>query len=179
MIARKVTEQEMYKAIRETAAQYAGNVKFKTFTPKGKGFNFTLTVHKAADAGGRRSAEGRKIAAACWHVHRDFMRNLYTLNPAAVIISSFARYEGRADFEETHGTTGDRNIGSGFNPQSYRNACKCTDDTEGRDRAEQAAQDDADRRMGRVAAAIPGHAAEMRRALAQDTKERIRDLTIV
>lgn len=125
MIARKVTEQQMHQAMRATNAAYASNVKFKRLDPKGLGFNFTLTVEKAANPGGRRSNEGRKIAAACWHVHREFMRELLKLAPEAVISSSFIRYEGRADFEENHDTTGDRNIGSQAVPMSYRNACAC------------------------------------------------------
>lgn len=55
------------------------------------------------DNGQRRTIPG----AVCWHGHRDFMRALYVLAPAAEIRTAFATYKGAAHFEESfRGTRG-------------------------------------------------------------------------
>lgn len=125
MIAREVTESQMYQAIRKTSAKYGDNVIFKTFEPQGRGFSFTLTVKKAAEHGGRRSNTGRRIAAACWHVHRYFLREVFKLSPSALIKTSVIEYNGQEDFEKNHDKTGDINRGSQALPMPYRNACAC------------------------------------------------------
>ncbi len=161
MIIRNATATQLYKAVRATAEDYERNVRFKNgpdpVNQKGTGHRLTLTVHSSSKPGGRRSHSGRKVAAACWHVHRDFMRHLYRLAPEAVIQSALATYRGAEDFEQTFEETGDRNMGSAFQPCAVRNACKCTDDDDKRDKAEMAAWDDAQRRLGAVHKAAKAH----------------------
>lgn len=151
MIIRQATEPQLFKAIRATSKDYGQNVRFKNgpdaINQKGTGHRLTLTVLKSAGPGGRRSHSGRKVAAACWHVHRDFMRHLYRMAPDAIIITALARYDGAQSFEDTFEDTGKRNMGSSFEPCAVRNACECTDDPDKRDDAEMAAWDDAQRRM--------------------------------
>lgn len=53
------------------------------------------------------------------------MKNLFALDPKAVLFSSMARYEGIADFEQKYRSVGDRNIGSIMNPLIYSDACTC------------------------------------------------------
>lgn len=154
MIIRNATAAQLYEAVDLTSKDYNSNVRFKNgpdpVNQKGTGHRLTLTVHASGKMGGRRSHSGRKVAAACWHVHRDFMRHLYRLAPDAVIQSALATYRGSEDFENTFEATGDRNMGSAFEPCAVRNACECDDDDDKRDKAEMAAWDDAQRRMAGV-----------------------------
>ena len=53
------------------------------------------------------------------------MREIFKLNPDAIISSNFIRYDGSDDFEASHDDTGDRNVGSLAAPLLYRNACAC------------------------------------------------------
>lgn len=72
----------------------------------------------------------RRVAAVCWHGHRDFFRALFALAPRAVVSVS-ARMNGEPvvytaeNFETTFHETGDRNIGSMFEPCAFRDACIC------------------------------------------------------
>lgn len=65
---------------------------------------------------------GRKIAAVCWHGHRDFMRALFRLAPEARIKSALADYRGSDDFERSYRATFGE--GNGYN-LSYGQACGC------------------------------------------------------
>lgn len=122
-----ITEQDLINAV-ETASNdhYDGNVIFKR-TPDRKGnfLNFTLTVRNSRELGGRISHSGRRIAAACWHAHRDVMREIFDRAPDAILVTALARYEGRDDFERKYRATGEQNIGSMVQPMSMINACDC------------------------------------------------------
>lgn len=65
---------------------------------------------------------GRKIAAVCWHGHRDFMLALFRLAPDARIKTALADYRGADDFErkyrQTYGNGNHYNL-------SYGQACNC------------------------------------------------------
>ena len=69
--------------------------------------------------------EGRKVAAVCWHGHRDFMIEVYKRDPDARIKSAFADYRGVADFREKYPKTAYRNLGSMMNPVYAMHACAC------------------------------------------------------
>lgn len=66
---------------------YGGNLAIKFIDEHRRFTNFTLTVRKAAAPGGKRSNTGRKVAAACWHAHRDVIRAL--LQPTTVTFRRF------------------------------------------------------------------------------------------
>jgi hypothetical protein len=70
------------------------------------------------------SGNGRRVAAVCWHGHRDIMRDLFQLHPDARLKSALADYRGAQDFEEKHldtqGSTNHWNVGL-----SYGEACVC------------------------------------------------------
>lgn len=106
--------------------RYNGNIVFKR-EPERKGnfVFFTLTVNYSGGKGGRRSHTGRKVAAACWHAHRDVMRAMFESYPEAILVTALARYEGRVDFERSFEATGDGNIGSMAAPLAMRDACEC------------------------------------------------------
>ena len=122
-----ITEKTLRNIIDVVSLEmYDGNIKFKR-EPEQKGnfLHFTVTVNKAADPGGRRSHTGRRVAAACWHVHRDIMREIFDANPDAILVTAVVRYEGRDDFERKYRATGEQNIGSMAQPLYYINACDC------------------------------------------------------
>lgn len=70
----------------------------------------------------RSTYSGRKVAAVCWHGHRDFMRALYRLAPDARIKTALADYHGAEDFERQFRST--YGVGNGWNI-SYGQACGC------------------------------------------------------
>ena len=106
--------------------RYNGNIVFKR-EPERKGnfLFFTLTVRDSSGPGGRRSHSGRRVAAACWHAHRDVMRAMFESYPEALLVTALARYEGRVGFERDFPATGDTNIGSMAAPLPMRYACEC------------------------------------------------------
>jgi len=73
----------------------------------------------------RMSHSGRRVAAVCWHGHRDFFRALYQRAPEARVSTGMADYRSAEDFEASFEATGRRNIGSQMDPVSYRTACFC------------------------------------------------------
>lgn len=84
---------------------------------------------------GRRSASAfqnnRRVAAVCWHGHRDFFRALFKLAPNARVQTThtkqFAkgrRFYTAENFERMYQDT-DRNIGSQMYPKRYSDACDC------------------------------------------------------
>lgn len=70
---------------------------------------------------GPRYAHG----AVCFHGHRDFMREIYKINPQAVIRTKLAAYVGSEGFERVFPPLADRNIGSEAMPLRYGAACDC------------------------------------------------------
>lgn len=105
---------------------YDGNVVFKR-EPEQTGWavSFTLTVANSRAKGGRRSNSGRRIAACCWHGHRDIMCAIFAEFPDARLKTAQADYDGRLDFEAKFECTGDTNIGSIVQPMSYADARDC------------------------------------------------------
>jgi hypothetical protein len=104
--------------------------------PSGTGYRLTLKLHSSNDPFHRhgptrwdyrtgQGTDGKKMNYVCWHGHRAFMRALYMLAPDARIRSGMAYYKGSDHFEQTHGDTAYRNIGSQVSPQSYADACDC------------------------------------------------------
>ena len=122
-----ITTQQLRAIVNQVSDDdYDGNIVFKREPESSGNFVFfTLTVLKSANVGGRRSNTGRKIAAACWHAHRDVMHAIFDLNPDAVLVSALARYEGQEDFLDKFPDTGYTNIGSQYQPLDMEDACEC------------------------------------------------------
>jgi len=128
MIARNCRYLDLEAALRDINKKYQGNIIFKSLEPNGGGFNFTLTVKSSKDIGARRSGEGRKIAAACWHAHGDFFASLFSINPSARVFSSFYKRFGgtyQGWITALGGNWIDGNIGSQFMPLMMSEACEC------------------------------------------------------
>ena len=113
----------LHSALQAVNEVYQGNIKFRSvesLNQKETTFRFTLTVENSSRPGARRSRNGRRIAAACWHVHGDFFDALFEYSPAAII-----RVSGEAPITATAGNWVDRNIGSEYQPFWFSEACDC------------------------------------------------------
>ena len=121
-----ITTQQLYQAVQTASKEYDGNIRFKR-EPEAIGnfLHFTLTVNNSREHGGRISHSGRRVAALCWHGHRDVMREIFKLAPDALLITALARYEGIEGFEDLFEETGYRNIGSMYAPMDMCEACHC------------------------------------------------------
>jgi hypothetical protein len=116
---------------RVSRGKFNGNVTLKSLSPipatrrTTEGANFTLRVESSREAGARRSTSGRRLAAACWHAHRDVLRAIFDAAPNARIRSAFADYDGRDDFERSFPQTYHHNAGSVMMPASFGALCDC------------------------------------------------------
>jgi hypothetical protein len=97
---------------------YADNIEFKRLDV-GRWITFTLKVKDSKNPGSRRNAEGKRIAAACWHVHGNFIDRLFKLEPSCVLWSVGKKYDSFTWRWE------DRNIGSIVRPFYFSEACNC------------------------------------------------------
>ena len=127
MIVYGVTLRELAEAVDLVSREaYAGNVIYNRSPERsGRGYRFTLRVADSSGPGAKRGQSGRRTVSACWHVHYAIMFAIFRLCPEARIKSAIADYKGRVEFYRKANNTGDRNIGSLWNPQHYRFACEC------------------------------------------------------
>jgi len=112
----------------EEGIEYAGNLRVhpdahqtgsRVITTVGR-----LTVESSRGPGARRSWNGRRMPAACWHAFRDVVRVILEDNPDATVSTSMARYTAE-NFEETYPETGNVSIGSLFQPVYMPELCDC------------------------------------------------------
>lgn len=104
------------------AANEAG-VILNNLRTDGNGFRFTLALD--GERYRRLSHMGKKVAAVCWHGHREFMLNLFTYEPNAKLVTAMATYDGVDEFCFKATDTGFKNIGSIAKPMKYIDACTC------------------------------------------------------
>lgn len=87
--------------------------------------HFTLRTTTGRSPGARRTHQGRRLAKACWHAHRDVMGRLFNLYPDAELHTALARYVGVDGFLASFQKTGWNNIGTSVQPLYLRDACEC------------------------------------------------------
>lgn len=111
--------------------RFEGN---ETFTTKGKVRvqGRLLPPHNKPNPYQRISVgwgnSGRKIAAICWHGHRDFMAKVFLHYPDARITSSrigAIDYNGEDEFNEKHEDTAYIQVGPRISPSYMCEACSC------------------------------------------------------
>ena len=117
------TEQD----IRASADEVGLAIHSDDVTPVGRALQFRLALGPDKDSY-RSIKRGRRIAAVCWHGHRDFFRALYRRSPEARIKTALADYRGTDDFERIFPATGQGNVGSWAEPQAAQDACDCSFD---------------------------------------------------
>ena len=71
----------------------------------------------------------RRVAAVCWHGHRDFMRAVFDINPDARLKSALADYRGRDDFERHYQSTYSK-WGNAYH-DAYGQSCTCANEPAG------------------------------------------------
>ena len=114
------TIDQLDKALKTINSKYDNNIRFKVIKDiSSKRVQFTITVNDSKGPGARRSAEGRRIAAACWHVHGELFDSLWAQDPDTLIIAGPLRMTGWQDNWQ------DRNIGSMYQPLMHSQACEC------------------------------------------------------
>lgn len=113
----------------EAAARSIG-VEVSPIRQRGRALQFTLRLGASREYQ-RRSPRGRRIAAVCWHGHRDFFRTLFWMAPAAKVSTAQTRrlprgerFYTRETFSERYPYT-DTNIGSLWEPARYSDCCDC------------------------------------------------------
>lgn len=109
-------------------------VKLYELREDGRALRFTLRPTGDRDEWGnypyqRRTASWqdteRRVWAVCWHGHRDFMREVFRVNPDARIKTGWADYKGAENFEENYRDTAFINVGSQMFPQQANEVCFC------------------------------------------------------
>jgi hypothetical protein len=121
---------------RVSRAQYDGNITVNDPRPApmnrwGLRFRQRVIATSSCGAGARRSASGRRMPCACWHVFRDVVRATLVQVPAATFRMSLAYYTSD-NFESTYPATGYVNVGSMFAPATLPELCECNDVDNGR-----------------------------------------------
>ncbi len=103
-------------------------------TKVGRAYSFGLRPSGPKDTYGnyryqRLSAswynDTRRVHAVCWHGHRDFMIELFELDPDARVKTAIADYRGKADFEQKFPDTAYRNVGAPIYPRYMCEVCTC------------------------------------------------------
>ena len=124
MLVRDATYEDICRALDKTNVDFDSNIKFKRCDYAGQTrqdrakFTVTLTVFDSSGPGGRRGREGRKISAACWHVHGRFMDHL---PDHAEIVSSMPTRHVVKPGDPWQ----DWDVGSYFAPMQMSLACEC------------------------------------------------------
>lgn len=80
---------------------------------------------KQSAPGARRSWSGRRIAASCWHAHRDVLAAIFDANPDARVYTAMAKYRGKQGFLDNYPATANKNIGSMVQPAYMPELCDC------------------------------------------------------
>jgi hypothetical protein len=86
-----------------------------------------VVVKSSRGAGARRSASGRRMPVACWHVFRDVVRATLTAHPGVEFRTRLAHYTS-VNFETSYPATGQGNVGSMVDPVTLPELCDCPAD---------------------------------------------------
>lgn len=118
------TIDQLNQALNFVNKQFQGNIKFKDIEQISKNrINFTITVKDSKKSGAKFDPyfgkNGKRISAACWHVHGHFFEYLFLNFDNIVIISQGKKMSDNSD------NWTDQIIGSNFEPLYFSEACKC------------------------------------------------------
>ena len=136
LITTKLSSDDI-RAIVDTVSDgaYAGNLDItrdgiRTETRRDGRYSHrvALTTRDSSQPGARHSWSGRRSRATCWHAFRDVFAVVMSQDPAAVIRTGMATYNGAAGFLETFPATGEANVGSRIQPAILADLCECEAD---------------------------------------------------
>lgn len=111
-----IVKSELETALARVNGRYSGNLKLIDVRDIPRGVQFGLRVCDSHAFGARLAPSGRHTPSASWEAHRDLYREVFKLNPAAVIHTMYAVYRGAGDFEAGFEATGRVNLGSPLHP---------------------------------------------------------------
>lgn len=121
MLIKGASWDEINAALFVANDSFEDNLRFKRCEfvgltrDKREKYRVTLTVEDSREAGARRSYEGHRIAAACWHAHGTFFDAL----PEGTEIQTFAGTFHAGD------PWIDYSVGSDFRPAHASELCEC------------------------------------------------------
>lgn len=106
-------------------ARYAGNLMVASGAHSAgrREIVARLRVADGRGPGARTSARGRHGPYACWHAYRDVLREVFERFPQAGVRTMLEKYAGADEFADRYPATGERNIGSEFNPACLPALC--------------------------------------------------------
>jgi len=122
MIIRNTNQKELEQALKMLNQMFSNNIRFNYFrsiNKKQTAFGFTLRANNSKETGARKSANGRRLTACCWHVHGFFFDLLFNLNKNIKIYSQGNLITNDNNWEF------DKNIGNIFNPVYLSETCSC------------------------------------------------------
>lgn len=131
MIVRNMTPGATLKLVQAAELAHVKVVISRQMNNKGTAYTFTLKLsaskayQRTSSTMTNKDGEPRRINAVCWHGHAAFFRELFKLEPTAIVSSSrmgTVRYTAE-NFEDVYPATGDWNIGSQYAPCAFRDAC--------------------------------------------------------
>lgn len=120
MYAKNCEISDLNRALDTVNEKYGDNIEYKSGPEyRGNRILFTLKVKNSRGPGARISPHGRRLPAACWHIHGDFFDALFSINPKAEIkaMQKTINIEG--------GNWEDSNIGSQVQSMRFSEACNC------------------------------------------------------
>lgn len=124
MRIRGITLPQLQTAVAHANVEYKGNLRIaddRAFGTKTPGVQFVLRVCNSRAYGARLSSTGKRhTPSASWEAHRDVFREVFRLNPDAVISTAIATYRGSADFERNFPATANAPMGSRAEPTTIR-----------------------------------------------------------
>lgn len=138
MIVTGVTSEQLRNAVDAlNTSAYAGNLTLSVgreysrnrfscrVIPAESGARMFPRSSRQSAPGARKSWNGRRINAACWHAYRDVIAAVFAINPAARVYTSMSKYVGAQGFIDNYPATANRNIGSMAQPAYMPELCDC------------------------------------------------------
>ena len=132
----RLSESELREIAAEVGVKIHSDWRGNGIRRDGRAWRFRLALNSdlpKRDSGykyQRTSSSGfnpeRRVAAVCWHGHRDYMRAVFSRDPDARIKTAFADYRGSEGFERDFPETGYRNVGSMMYPAFAKDICTCS-----------------------------------------------------
>jgi hypothetical protein len=116
-----IVKTELDTALSRINGAYYWNLKVVECRDVPRGVQFGLRVYDSRAFGARLASSGKRhTPSASWEAHRDLFREVFKINPAAVVITMVATYRGSADFEEKFPATANHMMGSRAEPVTLR-----------------------------------------------------------
>ncbi len=121
-----------FEQMQETASYIGVKIRNTTRQPnygqyvQGRLFAKSDTYRKLSSS---KMHDEKRTGAVCWHGHRDFMKEVFRINPHAVIKSCKATYKSYEDFLNKYRDTAIE-TGLGMLQRAYIECCQCGRDAQ-------------------------------------------------